>query len=114
MARGAWIYDKETGKLVPKWEFLAKKAQETRRSRSSLSTPMVIGSMDPIRSVIDGKMYDSKSAYYRHVERNGCAIVGHDKNWTDYVAKPPLADEKQHEADIVADVKKAIEQVSSL
>lgn len=113
MARGSWIYDAETGKLVPKGEYLARKAQQTRHSRSKLSRPMVIGSMPAIRSPIDGQWYDSKATYDRHVERNGCAIVGYDKNWTDHVAKARRYDERKHEADVVADVKKSIEQAAS-
>lgn len=114
MARGAWIYDAETQTMVPKREYLARKAERTLHSRSSLSRPMVIGSMPPIKSMIDGQYYDSKATYYRHVERNGCEIIGHDKTWTDHVDARARYDEKAHEADVVGDVKKAIEQVSSL
>lgn len=62
--------------------------------------------------MIDGKIYDSKVEYYRHVERNNCAIVGFDKNWESQVTTPRY-DERQHEADVVADVKKSIEQLNS-
>ena len=35
--------------------------------------------MDPVRSMVSGKMHDSKSAYYAEVRRAGCEIVGNDK-----------------------------------
>lgn len=84
----------------------------TKDNRSSLSRPMVIGTMAPIKSMIDGQVYDSKATYYRHVERNDCAIIGFDKNWEEQI-KAPLYDERKHEADIVNDVKKSIAQVNT-
>jgi hypothetical protein len=35
--------------------------------------------MDPIRSMADGKIYDSKSGYYQSVRRADCEIVGNDR-----------------------------------
>lgn len=35
--------------------------------------------MDPIKSMVSGKMHDSKSAYYAEVRRAGCEIVGNDR-----------------------------------
>lgn len=35
--------------------------------------------MDAVRSMADGKLYDSKSAYYGSVKRAGCEIVGDDR-----------------------------------
>jgi hypothetical protein len=112
MARGSWIYDAESGRLLPKGEFLALKAMRAPRQRSALSAPLVIGAMPAIKSMADGQYYDDKRSYYKSVARAGCEIVGYDKNWTDYVKQP--YDEKTHEAEIVEDVKKAIEQASSL
>lgn len=34
--------------------------------------------MDPIRSMVSGKMHDSRSAYYAEVRSAGCEIVGND------------------------------------
>lgn len=36
--------------------------------------------MDPVRSMVSGKLHDSKSAYYAEVRRAGCEIVGNDRN----------------------------------
>lgn len=42
--------------------------------------PYVISDgMDPIRSMADGKMYDSKSAYRAGLKANGCVEVGNDR-----------------------------------
>lgn len=35
--------------------------------------------MDPIRSMADGKMYDSKSAYRRELKARGCVELGNDR-----------------------------------
>jgi hypothetical protein len=35
--------------------------------------------MDPIRSMVSGKIHDSRSAYYREVRQAGCEIVGNDR-----------------------------------
>lgn len=35
--------------------------------------------MDPIRSMVSGKMHDSKSSYYGEVRAAGCEIVGNDR-----------------------------------
>lgn len=111
MARGRFLWDSETRKWLPAHEVLAKRRASQPDNRSRLGAPLVLGSMPEIKSPIDGRMYDTKGEYYRHVERNNCAIVGFDKNWESHI--PPRYDEKQHEADVVADVKKSIEQLNS-
>jgi hypothetical protein len=35
--------------------------------------------MDPIRSMADGRIYDSRSRYYASVRAHGCEIVGDDR-----------------------------------
>ncbi len=111
-SRGVWVYDHETQQLLPKAEYQRLKASRTVHKGSAFGCPAVIGTMPAIRSMADGKIYDDKRGYQKSVARAGCEIVGFDKNWEQYVA--PRYDEKKHEADIVGDVKKAIEQVSSL
>lgn len=112
MARGTWVYDKETGKLVPKGEYLALKAARAPRKRSGLGCPLVIGSMPPTLNMADGKVYDDKRSYHRAVARAGCEVVGYDKNFMDHI-KPAAFDEKANAKSIAADVKKAIEQVNN-
>lgn len=36
--------------------------------------------MNPIRSMVSGKVHDSRSAYYREVRQAGCEIVGDDRS----------------------------------
>lgn len=35
--------------------------------------------MEAVQSMVDGRTYDSKSAYYASVRRAGCEIVGDDR-----------------------------------
>lgn len=35
--------------------------------------------MDPIQSMVSGKVHDSRSNYYREVRQAGCEIVGDDR-----------------------------------
>lgn len=112
MARSSFIFDKEQGRFVPKGAVLRQRAAAAAEKRGDFPCPRIVSDgMDAIKSMADGRIYDSKSAYYKSVERAGCAIVGHDKNWQDHVA--PVYDEKAHEADIVSDIKRAIEEESS-
>ena len=112
--RGTWVYNAETQKLLPKGEYLALKAARAPRKRSGLAAPLVIGAMPAIKCMADGRYYDDKRSYHKAVARAGCEVVGFDKNWTDHVKAAARYDEKAHEADIVSDVKKSIEQLSSL
>lgn len=100
-------YDDATGKLITAAEAIAK---QPRPPRSNLACPAVHGSMPPIKSMIDGRIYDSKGEYYKHVEKSGCAIVGFEKE--PWVKEEPYK-EKEHEADIVADIKRSIEEVGN-
>ena len=61
--------------------------------------------MDALRSMADGKMYDSKSAYYGSVKRAGCEIVGNDR----YVK--PMTTDGLIPKNIGGDIKTAIEQL---
>lgn len=112
MARGRFLWCTDTKKWLPAQEVLAKRRANAPGKRSSLSAPLVLGSMPEIRSPIDGRMYSTKGEYYKHVERNGCAIVGFDDNWERQVTAPRY-DAHKHEADIVSDVKKSLEQLNS-
>lgn len=60
--------------------------------------------MDAIRSMADGRMYDSKSAYYGSVKRAGCEIVGNDRNG--YGKRPEYRGEGIGQA-----IKQSIEQL---
>lgn len=64
------------GRLVP-WPEVA--AQRRERARSSLPCPSIIrDALDGVKNPVDGKLYDSKSEYYRAVKEAGCEIVGNE------------------------------------
>lgn len=72
--------------------------------RSHLSAPMIISdTMNPIRSMADGKMYDSKSAYERGVKATGCRIVGNDRLESSTPQRPRVGH----------DIKRAIDQLKA-
>jgi hypothetical protein len=59
-----------------------------------------------VKSMVDGKMYDSRTAYEKAVKAAGCVIMGND---APTIAKPkevPLCDR-----DIGRDIKTAMEQL---
>lgn len=63
--------------------------------------------MSAIMNHADGRLYDSKSAYYRAVKDAGCEIIGNDA----LPRERPVA-EPDHK-DIAGDVKTAIQQVEA-
>ena len=109
--RGTFVYDRETGKMVPKAEMLRRRAREAPSRLSGLPRPAVHGAMPPIKCMADGLVYDDKRSYHKAVARAGCEVVGFDKGWESHI--PPIYDERAHEADIVGDIKRAMEEVSN-
>jgi len=64
-----FVYDKELKKVVPIEE----------STNFIVNAPYVIeDSMKPIESQADGKMYDSKRAYYQSLRNQGYEIVGNE------------------------------------
>lgn len=65
--------------LVPWPKVAAARRERAAATRSTLPTPMVIrDGLDGVKNPVDGKTYDSKSAYYRAVKDAGCVIVGNE------------------------------------
>lgn len=62
--------------------------------------------MDALRSMADGRMYDSKSAYYASVRAAGCEIVGDDRHGFGRTPGYDLGGVEQ-------DIKQSIEQLQS-
>lgn len=62
--------------------------------------------MDPIRSMADGKVYDSKSGYYASVRRADCEIVGNDR--AGYGPRPEYRPQG-----VAQSIKTAIEKLSA-
>lgn len=56
---------------------------ERNMARSDLPTPKLIrDGLDDVWNPVDGKKYDSKSAYYAAVKAAGCEIAGNDSSIT--------------------------------
>jgi hypothetical protein len=52
-------------------------------NRSELAAPMIIrDSMEPVKSMLDGQMYDSKRRLRRTYKEAGVIEVGDDKSYT--------------------------------
>jgi hypothetical protein len=78
--------------------------------RSPLAAPAVrADGMAPIRSMADGKMYDSRSRYHASVRRAGCEIVGDDRAGFGR----PRTTEALIPPNIGADLRRAIEELRS-
>jgi hypothetical protein len=77
------------------------------RQRSDLPMPAIRSDgMGTILNHADGRLYDSKSAYYRAVKDAGCEIIGNEKLPERQVKEPDVKD-------IARDVKTAIQQVEA-
>lgn len=105
---GTWVYDKDLGCMVPKY---GRNYFDYSELRADLPSPAIRpDGMRAIKSMADGRTYESKSAYYKSVSRSGCEVVGFDKDWEGHIKAPqPFGSPKAHEADLVADVKKSFE-----
>lgn len=74
MTRLRFIQHPETGKLIP-----ADQYRRPTGPRSHLGAPRVITDvMDPVQSMLDGKMYDSKARLRRTYREAGVTEVGND------------------------------------
>jgi hypothetical protein len=62
--------------------------------------------MDAIQGQADGRMYDSKSAYYRSIRQAGCEIVGNDIGG--FGPRP-----EYRPRNVGQDIKRTIEQLRS-
>lgn len=75
------VYVYVNGEVVEKWgdKHLASLREV---QRSTLSAPSIrTDGMEAIVNHADGRVYDSKSAYYGAVKAAGCEIVGNDSKW---------------------------------
>lgn len=107
---GSWIWCNDQKALIPKSQYVRRMAEAAVACRSGLPRPMIIkDGLDDLYSHADGQRYTSKRAYERSVKAAGCEIVGNE-DLSKHTA--PTYDAKQHEADIAADVGRAIAEVS--
>jgi hypothetical protein len=79
----------------PIWEPGTLRAWDRVESkRSSLPCPAIISdTLDGVMNPVDGKTYDSKSAYYQAVKDAGCEIVGNEMPRIPYAAPDVKAEE---------------------
>jgi hypothetical protein len=102
MTGGRWIWDAGEGRLIPAAEFHVKHAS---RARSALPTPMLIPDhMDPVQSMLDGKLYDSKAALRATYRAAGVEEVGNDSS---VMAPKPYKKPRPDRKEIRAAVRKA-------
>jgi len=74
MIRGRWIWDKERCELVPADEY-----QRPVPKRSTLACPMLnLDTMPETKSMLDGKLYTSKSKLRQTYREAGVVEVGDD------------------------------------
>lgn len=66
----------------------AAKSWEVKQSLVQRSAPMVIGDIAPYRSMIDGKMIESRSTHRAHLREHGCIEIG---NETQHLKAPKVA-----------------------
>lgn len=94
-------FDKIFADHKPKVAKRKVRGSHSKRSRTIGAPRLVRDAMDPIRSQGDGEMYDSKSAYYAHLKRDGLEIA-------DQKPEKPVFEDKT----IISteDVKNAFEQ----
>jgi hypothetical protein len=101
----AYIYDADLDCMVPK---AGRNYFGRSEKHSDLPCPAVHpGGMPEIRSMADGRRYETKRNYFKSVARAGCEVVGFDKDRGR--VKPQRPSDKQLEADIGRDVQKAWE-----
>lgn len=90
MPRESYVYDRELRKFVPKAEFYAR---QPKKARSSLPRPMIIRDFsDPVRSMADGKVYDSRRHWRDHLKAHGMVELGNDM--PDKVKPEPVITDK--------------------
>lgn len=73
-------YDKRTGEWVDEDEYAFRKAENSQlTARSTLPRPYIAtDTMDPVQSMLDGRLYDSKSRLRATYRDAGMIEVGND------------------------------------
>lgn len=81
---------------------------ERNFARADYPAPRLIrDGLDDVWNPLDGKKYDSKSAYYRTVREAGCEIAGNDTSVTEAHERPVVT---QTPTGLQDDLKAAWEQ----
>lgn len=105
--RGSWVF--RDGKLIPKHEAVAQRMKAVAHAKSAHPAPAIRSDQIEIKSMIDGRMYDSKSAYYKHVEKSG-HFINDDK--TPPSPAPPVLERnpEAHKKNVIGDIVEAFQK----
>lgn len=79
MARTTYIQDPVTHKLIPKSEYYAQQ---------DVNAPMIIGDIQPYKSMIDGRMITSRSQHRNHLKQHGMIEVGNETKYLKNQERP--------------------------
>ena len=79
-------------------KFVQINGELVEMTRDRPLTHEIIGDFkEPVKSMIDGKMYDSRSAYVEHLKRHGYTVVGNDSSLTKPYTGMPTASKQRKE-----------------
>ena len=75
-------------------------------SKEPMVRTEIIGDFkEPVKSMIDGKLYSSRSSYMEHLKRHGMTIVGNDSSLTKPYTGMPTASASRKE-ELIREVNK--------
>lgn len=103
--RGSWVLI--GNELVPKHEANRRRMEKALASKSDLPAPAIRPDTIEVRSMVNGAMFDSRSAYYKHLKDTGHHIMD-DKEAT-YVPTPAI-EKPEYKKQIQADIANALEK----
>ena len=98
MSRGVWVM--RDGELIP------KHLAPPLHPKHGVSAYVIGDTMDHTMNPVNGRHYDSKSAYYKAVRAAGCEIIGNENPANGVGQRPEMPDPGE-------DVKMAIEKLES-
>lgn len=84
----SYVYDPSLGEVVPRHEYAARQAAP---KRSHLPSPRIVtDAMVPVQSMLDGQLYDSKSALRATYKAAGVVEIGNDSSRLKPRQKPKI------------------------
>lgn len=102
---GRYVFDRDMMEFVPAETYYAREHNYREAMRGAHPAPRVIAdTMDPVRSMLDGRYYDSKSTLRRTYREGGVIEVGNDVP----TKQPPKKHDRQG---VKAAVHRAFSQV---
>ena len=108
--RRVYVYDDMSERMVPKEELALRRSNDPPMSNPELAAPRVISDgMEPVQSMLDGQMYDSKAHLRSTYKQAGVTEVGNDSS---IVAPKPYKKPPPPRAKIQEAVGKAVSRVN--